>query len=236
MATSRWQDKDPADVITVEFDFSSDAAAVTSPTVAVAVVVGTDPTPNAMLVGSPSIVGAVVYQRVQGGIAGNVYSFQCGANNGADYYTIEALLPVRTRPVVSALVARYITEAQFEQRFGAPELADLTAGNTSFVEAENDAASLVDTYLAARYTLPLVSVPAVVTAWAGDITRFKLWDERAPTEVRQRYEDALAQLKLLAQGIIALPPDAAGDPIAAAVSFGGYSNDRVFTQCTLQDF
>lgn len=129
----------------------------------------------------------------------------------------------------------YITQGDFEKRFGEAELADLTASN-DFAACAADATNLINGYMAARYTLPLVSVPEMVKAWAADITRYRLWDEHAPEEVRRRYEDALAQLKLLAQGTIALPPGADGAPSAPGMNFGGYSAPRVFTSCSLKDF
>jgi phage gp36-like protein len=130
----------------------------------------------------------------------------------------------------------YITRTEFEKRFGAVELDDLTAEN-DFNAAASDADALVDGYLAARYSLPLSSVPTLVEGWAADITRFKLWDDHAPEEVRKRYEDALAQLKLLAQGVISLPPGADGkSPTTEALNVGGYSADRVFTQDSLREF
>lgn len=235
--TTRWKDKDPSDIITVEFNFTADAAAVTAPSVTISVASGVDADPSTMLVGSPVVTGAIVTQRVQGGLNGVTYALQCAAYNGADRYSIEALLPVRVRPVLSSATPIYVTELQFEQRFGATELADLLSEGNNYVEAENDSAGLIDGYLASRYPLPLATVPLMVKGWAADITRFKLWDERAPEEVRKRYEDALAQLKLAAQGIITLPAAVQpGQTAAGGLSFGGYSNERVFTKDTLCGF
>lgn len=233
----RWLDKDPAGNVTVEFDFTLDATSVNSPTVAVSVVADADPDPDLILVGAPSIDGAIVRQRVQGGLDGVDYFFKCTASDGSDVLTIDAVLPVRSRPIVAAYVPRYITEAQFERRFGITELADLQRDGNSFGQAEAESASLIDGYLATRYTLPLVSVPQIVTGWAGDITRFKLWDERAPDEVRRRYDDALEQLALLARGQIALPPGSDGVAVASS-GFGvdGFSDVRIFTAETLADF
>jgi len=129
----------------------------------------------------------------------------------------------------------YLTRAQFEKRFGADELAELTESN-DFNAAAGDAKSMIDGYLASRYTLPLEYVPALVTAWSADITRFLLWDERAPEEVRRRYEDALSQLKQLSQGLIHLPPDSLGTKPASSIAFAGFSADRVFTSDSLRDF
>lgn len=141
----------------------------------------------------------------------------------------------------------YITEQGLRDRFGTQEIdqlidADPTAtppdtGDTQkLARAISDADSLIDGYLAARYGLPLSSVPTLVAGWAADIARFKLWDDHAPEEVRKRYEDALAQLKLLAQGVISLPPGSDGAQVTGAISFAGYSADRVFTQDTLREF
>ncbi len=129
----------------------------------------------------------------------------------------------------------YLTRAQFEKRFGATELEELTEQN-DFNAAAGQAQSLIDGYLASSYTLPLSSVPSLVTAWAADITRFLLWDDHAPEEVRKRYDDAISQLGQLARGIIKLPPDALGTPVAGSLSFGGFSAERVFTADTLRDF
>lgn len=234
--TTRFDEKAPSDLITVEFDFGQLAAAVTAPTISIAVLAGEDPGAAAMLDGGPTVVGARVLQRIRNGVPGVDYGLVCLASNGDDRYSLEAVLPVRDRPTASAAVPVYVTEADFERRFGAAELSDLLANGASYAEAENDAASLVSGYLAARYTLPLATVPAMVKGWAGDVTRFKLWDDHAPEEVRRRYEDALAQLKQLAQGLIALPPGSDGTPAAPGLGFGGYSAARVFTSDTLAGF
>lgn len=234
--TKRFIDKAPADEITVEFDFTEYAAAVSLPEVSVSVLIGTDASATAILDGTPTTIGAKVYQRIVGGVNGVEYLLQCLAYNGTDRYSIEAVLPVRVRPVAVTEQPVYLSEAQFEQRYSATELADLLDDGTSYVRAENDAASLINGYLSTRYTLPLVSVPVIVQGWAGDITRFRLWRDRAPEEVRQRYDDALASLKLLAQGVIALPPGSDGVPQATGLAFGGFAADRVFTSDSLAGF
>jgi phage gp36-like protein len=143
-------------------------------------------------------------------------------------------------------MADYINRAGLEERFGATEIEQLVdddqdgteeAGEVEAVDrACTDASRLIDGYLAARYTLPLVSTPELVVGWAADIARYRLWDDAAPEEVRRRYEDALAQLKLLAEGKIALPPGSDGTPVTGPLVFGGYSNCRVFTEDTLRGY
>lgn len=145
-------------------------------------------------------------------------------------------------------MADYIDDAGLRQRFGAKEIDDLIGADPSatpdpdpgdvdkLARACSDATQLIDGYLAARYTLPLKSTPPMVVAWAADIARYRLWDEHAPEEVRRRYEDALAQLKLLSTGAIALPPGTDGAGVAQPLNFGGYSAQRVFTDCTLKGY
>lgn len=234
--TIRWEDKDPADVIVVEFDFAPATAIDGTPTVAVTLIEGTDATPGAILSGGVTVAGGIVRQRLQGGVDGALYGLKCTAQVGSDVFTVEALLPVRVRPIGAAFTPRYLTEAQFERRFGHAELVDLQSSGNTFGQCENEAASLIDGFLAARYSLPLAHVPVLLQGWAADITRFKLWDERAPEEVRRRYDDALTQLKQLSQGLIALPPDAAGVQAEVPTDYEAYSAERVFTADTLACF
>ncbi len=130
----------------------------------------------------------------------------------------------------------YITEDDFELAFGADELEELLANGGDFARTEAAAASTISGYLAARYALPLAAVPDIVKAWALDITRYRLWDEAAPEEVRRRYEAALAQLRDAQAGRFMLPPDAAGVKPAAQFESEGYAAERVFTAETLRDF
>lgn len=144
-------------------------------------------------------------------------------------------------------MADYIDGDGLRERFTAKEIDDLIgadpdadpveAGNVeTLARACSDATSLIDGYLSARYSLPLLAVPSIVIGWAADIARYRLWDDHAPEEVRRRYEDALAQLKLLSQGVIGLPPGSDGVPVSAGIAFAGYSNCRVFTEDTLRGF
>lgn len=238
---TRFEDKDPVESVVLEFDFAATAAALSgTPTVEVTVDPSQallEPAPNGIKTGVISIVGTKVLQRVQAGVNLVDYFFRCTAvSTNGDTLTIDAAMLVKTRPVVYALTPRYLTRLQFENRFGEEELTDLEASGNSFGQCENEAASLIDGYMAVKYTLPLLTVPALVTGWAQDITRFKLWDERAPQEVKDRYEMAITQLEQLAKGLIALPPDASGVVPTAGFAFAGFSATRVFNEDTLSGF
>lgn len=137
----------------------------------------------------------------------------------------------------------YTTKAEMTGRFGESEIIELTDRNDAGVvdvavlnKSLADADALINSYLGGRYTLPLLTTPDLLKALASDIARFKLWDDKAPEEVRQRYDDALAQLKLIAQGVIVLPPDAQGTKPSTSVGIEFFSQERVFSADTLKDF
>ena len=68
---------------------------ILSATCTVEVKEGTDPTPSAILVGSPSISGSQVAQRISGGLDGVIYRLQMTATTSAtNVYTIVGDLPV----------------------------------------------------------------------------------------------------------------------------------------------
>ena len=80
------------------FDYSpvlGTTETILSATCTVEVKEGTDPTPSAILVGSPSISGSQVAQRVSGGLDGVIYRLQMTATTSAtNVYTIVGDLPV----------------------------------------------------------------------------------------------------------------------------------------------
>lgn len=235
--TTRFDNKPPGASVTLEFDFSGFGPVATSPTVEIDLASGEDPDLTAVKVGSPSVVGTIVRQAVTAGLHGLDYIFTAYANVGGGRPAIVGILPVRDAPIETTAVPVYVTEAAFAKKFNQRELTDLLSGGNVYAEVENDAAGLVNGYLSGRYTLPLAEVPSTVIGWVSDITRYRLWDDHAPEEVRRRYEDALAQLKLLADGKISLPPGTEG-PAATVdpVVMTGFSACRVFTQETLRGY
>ena len=80
------------------FDFSpimSSSETISSATCTVEVKEGTDPTPNAIKVGSPVISGQTVAQRISGGLDGVIYRLEMTATTSlTNVYTIVADLPV----------------------------------------------------------------------------------------------------------------------------------------------
>lgn len=111
----------------------------------------------------------------------------------------------------------YATTQDMINRFGEEELQLLTDRDGSLGaiadlvldQAIADASAEIDGYLGGRYTLPLPSVPAVLTRICCDIARYLLHDERAPEQLQKRYEASVKFLRSLGNGELSLgQPDA----------------------------
>lgn len=107
--------------------------------------------------------------------------------------------------------APYATLAQMQQRFSEAELIDLSDRggtgviNSAVIEAAlNDAKATIDGYLAARYPLPLATVPEVLNRLSCDLARYYLYDNRATEQVTKRFDDALKLLDKISNGAVTL--------------------------------
>lgn len=107
----------------------------------------------------------------------------------------------------------YATRDDLIARFGLQSIEQLERAVSQAVDpavsekALTDAQELADSYIAARYSLPLPVIPETLKGVVLDIARYKLYAMRAPDEVRQRYEDAISWLKQISAGkaILQLP-------------------------------
>ena len=90
--------KDPAEIVPITFEFVDLTSTPSSPTIAIQRLSGADdPTPTAMLLGAPQVVGSQVRQKVQGGVNGAIYGLRCEVNDAdANHWVIPAKLPVET--------------------------------------------------------------------------------------------------------------------------------------------
>lgn len=102
--------------------------------------------------------------------------------------------------------------------------------------ALDDASAEIDSYLAVRYSLPLAAPPAILRSLALDISKYRLWKDTPPENVRQRFKDAREFLTSVSAGKAVL--DAVTKPqipvSAGGVAFTG--NDRTFTKTGLTDY
>ena len=115
----------------------------------------------------------------------------------------------------------YATVADLIAAFGEQEVTVLTdredAGavdSTVALEALERASSEADTYIAARYALPLSSVPQALVAVVCDIARYRLTggEVTESTPIADRYKAAVSWLKDVAAGRAVLPGVAATAP------------------------
>lgn len=105
----------------------------------------------------------------------------------------------------------YVSLADLVDRYGEEEIAqrsDRAAGVTIDAavvgQAIADAEAEIDAWLAARYALPLPTVPAVLKRVAAAMARYHLWEQQASERVRQDYEDARRLLEAISRGRVAL--------------------------------
>ncbi|WP_096959107.1 gp436 family protein, partial [Escherichia coli] len=101
----------------------------------------------------------------------------------------------------------YATETDMRARYREDLLRPLLAVPRSdepdtrkLNRALTDASALIDSYLSARYTLPLAVVPAVLVQHCCAIAFYYLCDQRASDQARDRYREALAWLKDVMNG------------------------------------
>lgn len=100
--------------------------------------------------------------------------------------------------LISRAGAEEIRQVSDRDRDGVPDTEVIAA-------ALADADHAIDGYVAAKYALPLVSVPPQVKTWAVSIARYRLHRNGAPDHVEQDYKDAIAALKDVGRGLLALP-------------------------------
>ena len=123
----------------------------------------------------------------------------------------------------------YATAQHIIDRYSLDELLILTdrdhddQPDTAVLDgALNDATAEIDTYLASRYQLPLVTVPDVLLRLCVDIAMYRLAADRTggTEERRKRYEDAERLLVRISKGDVSLgipkPPKSSNGAVLVA--------------------
>ena len=122
-------------------------------------------------------------------------------------------------------MAHYASKADIDDLYGEDllvRIADLDKDGTPdedvIEKALLSADEICDAYLSSQYTVPVSPVPGIVRNCAVDIAVYKIamGVTTRTTEMRQRYEDAIEHLKLIATGKVGLglpPVDEDGDTI-----------------------
>lgn len=90
--------KDPAEIITVTFDFAALATAISAPVITCLAIHGRDDAAAAsMITGAPVISGLTVLQRISGGQAGTTYKLRCQIDDAdGERWVVADTLEVRT--------------------------------------------------------------------------------------------------------------------------------------------
>lgn len=139
----------------------------------------------------------------------------------------------------------YIDRQFLINKFG-QEIADLIdrdndqSDDPQILDQAIEAAdSIVNGYIAARYSVPVAAdptnTPALIKNISAVICRYLLWDDGAPEEVRKRYEESISYLRDVAQGLIVIAEIA--DQVTRNQSeILVQTNERVFSMETLRDF
>lgn len=108
------------------------------------------------------------------------------------------------------------------------------------VAAIADADAEIDSYCAARYTVPFEPVPAVIRKCSVDIAMYNLFSrcgEKVPENRESRYKNAIKLLENIAKGVVTLgevpapPSNPQGSNRPEIVS-----NERIFTRETMRDY
>ncbi|EDQ1450488.1 DUF1320 family protein [Salmonella enterica] len=85
-----------------------------------------------------------------------------------------------------------------------------TPNEKKLAQALSDAGALADSYLSAKYSLPLAVVPQVLVQHCCAIAFYYLCDQQAADQVRDRYRDALTWLREVKNGSIPIGVDETG--------------------------
>ncbi len=118
----------------------------------------------------------------------------------------------------------YVTPADLVDEFGIDEMVELTDRreprthelDTAVAQRACDRADAeINAALAARYALPLASVPALLQFTARDLARFYLYTSQPPELVKTRYETARTTLRDIQAGRASLGVDLAGTEVAS---------------------
>lgn len=118
---------------------------------------------------------------------------------------------------------------------GAVPLGGIDAAVVARALAEADA--VVDGYLAARYRLPLATVPALLSDLATSIALWKLHATTPEDKVKADYDAAIKSLRDIATGVLRIP-DAAGieAEVSGAAGVEVVDRERPFTAENMAGF
>ena len=131
----------------------------------------------------------------------------------------------------------YCTQEDITKRIGEVDLAALAdydadgaADDDAVAAAIGDAASLIDSYLSVRFTVPVSPVPEALRARAVNLTVYflRLRRDSATEDARRQCEDDLAWLREIARGEVSLGIEPSATESDRAPSVRHQSQKRLF--------
>jgi phage gp36-like protein len=139
----------------------------------------------------------------------------------------------------------YCTQEDLLKLIPELELAQITAetGDLPDTDVVTEGIALadaeIDAYLAVRYQVPLSPAPPRVKALSADLALYHLYSRRsvAPETRRQRYEDAVAFLKLVGAGKAEIVGATGAEVVSGPNEVTEIaSSTRTFSRDTLRDW
>ena len=128
----------------------------------------------------------------------------------------------------------YAAEPDMRDRFGDDEIDGF--GVPAVMAAIADSSAVIDARIGARYALPLGAGPwPMLTSIACDLARRKLYHNDPPEEVSKRASMAIARMKEIQAGELALV-DAGGTEAPQRGQGAVLTRDQVFTADALEGF
>lgn len=169
-----------------------------------------------------AVVGGMFVLTLTGGTDGERYVIT-GRAATAQGEELEAQIEVAVldgRWTTPDGAAGYLAIDGFVKRFGIAEAVAMTdVAGTGRIDREMlitalaDAQATVDVHIAAKYSVPLSSVPPVIATAVADLARARLYPRGAPEGVDEARKAALRLLERISEGKLPLP---VGAPIEAA--------------------
>lgn len=104
-----------------------------------------------------------------------------------------------------------------------------------------EASEIVDGFLRGRYSLPLSSIPSLITSISCDIAIYKLYERRfaldMPESLQKRYDNAMKLLKSIMAGQLLLGIESVeSGPGSGQYKTNKTSQDRIFKKDVLEKY
>jgi phage gp36-like protein len=203
----------------------------------------------ALTVIDQAVQGAWVRLQLAGGVDGETYLVTVRATS-IDGEALEQDGEIEVVDLTFTVpdgISSYASIADYVDRFGVEETVRLTderrAGvidKVRLLRALKDAAALADAYLAARYAIPVVPIPPLLSQLVCDLARRRLHSVAATEEVVKAFELALKMLSDIGKGFAGLPnaPEIGGTQgaVSGSNSLMFDAPDRQFTTDSLMSF